>query len=108
MSLPFDLPAFSRGFTALDRGARSVGAEAAIAAAGAIAAVLGVEVTITGRARPVAAGPARPLVQLGVELAALPGSALLEVEPGLVARLVALVSGGAEPVTGATALTPLE
>ena len=108
MALPFDLPAVSRGFAALDRGARAVGAEAARGAAEAIANVLGVEVSITGRARPVAAAPERPLVQLAIELAALPGSALLEVEPGLVARLVALVSGGAELVAGATSLTPLE
>ena len=106
--LPFDLPRVSRGFAALDRGARAIGAEAAAAAARAMAEVLGVEVTLTGSARPVVAAPARPLVQLAVELGALPGSALLEVEPALVARLVGLVSGGGEPVVGATALTPLE
>ena len=108
MALPFDLPPISRGFAALDPGARATGAGAALAAARAIAGVLGVEVTITGSARPVAAAPSRPGPSLAIELAALPGAALLEVEPGLVARLVALVSGGSEPVAGATALTPLE
>jgi type III secretion protein Q len=108
MTFPFDLPLLSRGFAALDRGARATGAEAAAAAAAALTGVLGVEVTLTGSARPVAAAPARPLVSLAIELAALPGSALLEVEPALVARLVALVSGESEPLPGATALTPLE
>jgi type III secretion protein Q len=107
MALPFDLPAVSRGFAALDPGARTIGAEAAAAAALAMAEVLGLEVTLTGSARPVAAAPARPLASLAIELAALPGSAVLEVEPALVARLVWLVSGGVEPA-GATALTPLE
>jgi len=108
MALPFDLPAVSRGHAALDRAARATGVEAAAAAARAIAEVLGVEVALHGIARPVAAAPARPLVRLAVELGALPGSALLEVEPALVARLVAQVSGDPEPVPGATALTPLE
>lgn len=108
MALPFDLPPLSRGFAALDRGARATGAEAAAAAARAMAEVLGVEVVLVGSARPVAAAPARPLIQLAIELGALPGSALLEVEPALVARLVSLVSGGGEPAVGATALTPLE
>jgi type III secretion protein Q len=108
MAFPFDLPLLSRGFAALDRGAVTTGAEAAAAAAAALTGVLGLEVTITGSARPVAAAPARPLVSLAIELAALPGSAVLEVEPALVARLVALVSGEVEPLPGATALTPLE
>ncbi len=108
MALPFDLPSISRGFAALDRGARATGAEAAAAAARALAEVLGVEVTLTGSARPVAAGPARPAVRLAIELAALPGSALLEVDPSLVVRLVGLVSGGGESLAGATSLTPLE
>jgi type III secretion protein Q len=108
MALPFDLPAVSRGFAALDRGARATGAEASAAAARALSEALGVEVTLTGSARPVAAAPARPVVHLAIELAALPGSALLEVDPSLVARLVALVSGGGEPLAGATSLTPLE
>lgn len=108
MSLPFELPSLSRGFTALDPGARALGAEAAEAAARSIGGVLGVEVTLVGTARPVAASPLRPLVSLAIELSALPGAALLEVEAGLVARLVALVAGGTEPLPGATALTPLE
>ena len=108
MPLPFRLPRVSRGFAALDEGARAIGGEAASAAARAMAEVLGVEVTLVGSARPTVAAPARPLIQLAVELGALPGSALLEVEPALVARLVGLVSGGGEPVVGATGLTALE
>jgi type III secretion protein Q len=80
----------------------------AAAAARALSGVLGVEVTLNGTARPVAAAPTRPLLVLAIELAALPGAALLEVEPGLVARLVALVSGAPEPAAGATELTPME
>ena len=108
MALPFDLPSVSRGFATLDPGARATGAEAAAAAARALGEVLGLQVTLSGTARPVVAAPARPLVSLAIELAALPGAALLEVDPGLVARLVALVSGAAEPSVGATELTPLE
>jgi hypothetical protein len=108
MALPFDLPPVSRGFAALDRGARATGVEAAAAAARAMSEVLGVEVTLTGSPRPVAAAPARPLVQLAIELGALPGTALLEVDAALVARLVSLVSGGTEPPVGATSLTALE
>jgi hypothetical protein len=108
MALPFDLPALSRGFAVLEPGARAIGREAAAAAGRALSEVLGVEVTLTGSPRPVAVVPDRPPVSLAIELGALPGSALLEVEPALVARLVALVSGEAEPVVGATALTPLE
>jgi type III secretion protein Q len=106
--LPFHLPPVSLGFAALDHGARATGGEVAAAAARSLAEVLGVEVTLTGSARPVVAAPARPLIRLALELGALPGSALLEVEPALVARLVALVSGGDGSVVGATGLTALE
>jgi type III secretion protein Q len=108
MAFPFELPTVSRGFAALDPGARETGAEAAAAAARALTGVLGVEVTLTCSARPVAAAPARPPLALAIELSALPGAARLEVEPGLVARLVALVSGAPAPAAGATELTPTE
>jgi type III secretion protein Q len=108
MALPFELPPISRGFAALDPGARATGAEAAAAAARSLSGVLGVEVILTGSARPVAAAPARPYLALAIELGALPGAALLEVEPALVARLVALVSGAPAPAAGATELTPME
>jgi hypothetical protein len=108
VTLPFELPQVSRGFALLDGTVRATGAEAAAAAARALAEVLGVEVALSGSARPVEPAPARPLVRLAIELGALPGAAWLEVEPVLVARLVALVSGDPEPVIGATALTPLE
>jgi type III secretion protein Q len=108
MALPFELPGISRGFAALDRGARACGAEAAAAAARAMGEVLGVEVSLTGHPRPVAAASARPSVQLAIELGALPDVALLEVEPLLVARIVSRMSGDAEPAAAATALTPLE
>jgi type III secretion protein Q len=108
MSLPFDLPACSRGFAALGPAARATGCEAASSAARAIGEVLGLEVRLSAHARP--AGPAcgAAVATLPIELAALPGTALLEVEAALVARLVGALAG--EPVRPqpAGALTPLE
>lgn len=109
MALPFDLPACSRGFAALAPAARAAGAEAAKGAARAIGEVLGLEVRLVGRARPASPSAGAAVATLPIELAALPGTALLEVEPALVARLVSALAGeGAPPVAGAGALTPLE
>jgi type III secretion protein Q len=108
MALPFDLPACSRGYAALGAAARAAGAEAALGAARAVGEVLGLEVRLTGRARPAAPAPGAAVAVLPIELAALPGSALLEVEPALVVRLVGLLAGDPVPVAAAGALTPLE
>jgi type III secretion protein Q len=108
MALPFDLPACSRGFAALDPGARGAGLEAAGAAARAMGEVLGVEVALKACARPVAAAIGSAVASLHLELAALPGSALLEVEAGLVVRLVCALSQVAPPFPAASALAPVE
>jgi len=110
MTLPFDLPSVSRGFAALDRGARSAGTEAARLAACAVGEVLGLEVRITGRPHPVAASVAPPAAarRLDIELSALPGGAVLEVDPRLVARVVDALAGAGAPPPAAAELTPLE
>jgi len=108
MSLPFDLPACSRGHAALSPAARAAGQEAAQGAARAIAEILGLEVRLEARAQPVAPAPGAPVASLSIELAALPGWATLEVEPALVARLVGLLADDLGPAPGATTLTPVE
>jgi len=108
MTLPFDLPQVSRGFTALDPGARATGREAALGAARAIGEVLGLEVRLAGAPRPAAPAAGVAAHRLSIELAALPGTALLEVEPLLVARLVDALCGGGAPPPAAATLTPLE
>jgi type III secretion protein Q len=108
MSLPFDLPLLSRGFAALDPGARRAGRAAAEAAAREVGALLGVAVRIEGRPRP--GRPSEPLhgVRLPIELGALPGDALLEIEPSLVAEVVRALSGTSPEGAGATTLSPVE
>jgi type III secretion protein Q len=108
MTLPFDLPQVSRGFAALDAAARAAGREAALGAARAIGEVLGLEVRLAGAPRPAAPADGAAVHRLAVELAALPGDALLEVEPRLVARLVDALGGGGASPPSAAALTPLE
>lgn len=107
MPLPFDLPPLSRGFAALTPAAVAAGARTAAAAGATLSALLGRDVTLRGRACPGVAAPRAVVARVWVELAALPGSAVLEVDPALVVQLVAELAGGpAEP--GATALTPIE
>lgn len=108
MPLPFDLPACSRGHAALGPAARATGEAAAQGAARAMGEVLGVAVRLTGRARPAEAAPGAGLVPLAIDLTALPGGALLEVEAGLVARLVGALAGDPAPTPAAASLTPLE
>jgi type III secretion protein Q len=106
MPLPFDLPALSRGFAELSATARTAGSEIAAAAAGALAAVVGGEVTVRARAVP-GGEPRAGVARLGIELAALPGTAVLEVEPALVASLVDRLAGGPGACVAA-ALTAVE
>ena len=108
MALPFDLPALSRGFADLGPAARASGAECAAAAARSLGALLLSEVSVRGRATPGAGPPRTPSVRLGIELAALPAMAAIEVEPALAARLVDVLAGGRGDVPGAVALTPVE
>ncbi len=108
MPLPFDLPVVSRGYAELDQATRAAGARAADQASRALAAVLGTEVRLSARAVPGRASPGSACASVALELRALPGTALLEVDAALVARLVdGLAGGGGDPVA-ATALTPVE
>lgn len=108
MSLPFDLPALSRGFAELTPAARAAAREAAAGSARTLSGLIGRDVALTAVALP-GAPPARIAVaRLGLELAAVPAAAVLEVEPALVVRLVDVLSGGRGPPVGATALTPIE
>lgn len=108
MSLPFDLPALSRGFAELGSGARALGAEVAAQAARSLSSLLAREVRIEGRAVPAAPAARAPAARVGIDLPAVPAQAQLEVEPALVVRLVDLLAGGAGSADGATALTPIE
>lgn len=107
MTLPFDLPLLSRGHAALTPAARAAGGEAAAGAAHALSALLGVEVSVLGRALPGSAQP-RSAARVTLDLGALPGAAVLEVEPALIARIVDLMAGGDGQAVVATALTPVE
>jgi type III secretion protein Q len=108
MALPFDLPGVSRGYADLGREARWIGARAAEGAAAALARLLGCEVAIEGRALPGPDPHAIGCGRLGLALGAVPGAGGLEVEAGLVARLVDRLAGGPGDAEGATALTQLE
>jgi type III secretion protein Q len=70
--------------------------------------VLGLEVRLVGRARLVEPASGTPAALLHLELSALPGSALLEVEPALVVRLVEALAGGDPVPRQASALTAVE
>lgn len=108
MALPFDLPLLSLGHSALTPAARGAGGEAAAAAARALSDLLGVEVSLCGRALPGSALPRSAAARVVLELGALPGTAVLEVEPSLVARTVDLMAGGSGETALATTLTPVE
>ena len=107
MPLPFDLPQISRGYAALGPEARETGSRAARAAETALSALLGREVTVRGRACPGAAGPRPASARVGIALTALPGTAALEVDAGLVVALVAALAGGPAEADAAV-LTPVE
>jgi type III secretion protein Q len=108
MPLPFDLPALSRGFAELTPGARSAGHEIAAAASRALGAILGCDVVISARALPGRAAPGAAVARVALDLGALPGSAVLDVDAALVVALVDRLAGGAGAAASATALTPVE
>jgi hypothetical protein len=108
MSLPFDLPFLTRGFAELTPGARANGSDAAAQAARALGALLGSDAAITARAVPGRTASRAAVARVGLELGALPGAAVLEVEAGLVVALVDRLAGGPGAPAGATALTPVE
>lgn len=106
--LPFDLPAVSRGFAALTPAASAVGTRTAEAAAAALAALLGRDVSVQARPSPGAAAPRAAVARVALDFAAVPAAAILEVEPGLVVALVDALAGGNGAARGATTLTPIE
>jgi type III secretion protein Q len=105
--LPFDLPVLSRGFAALGPAARGAGGRAAQAASASLAALLGCEVSVRGRAGPGVATVRPTCAGVDLSLTALPDAARLEVEAGLVVAVVAALAGAAA-APGATTLTPVE
>ena len=108
MALPFDLPVLSRGFAALNPGARASGARAAEAIQRALTALVGRSICV--RARPSAglAAPRSAVARVALDLTAVPASAVLEIEPALVVSVVDALAGGGGETTAATALTPVE
>ncbi len=106
--LPFELPVVSRGHAALTPGACAAGLAAAERIAAGLSEFLLVPVRIEARPLP---GPARPLAgatRLAIDLAALPGAAVLELESAFVARVVDRFAGGDGQLPAALALTPME
>jgi hypothetical protein len=108
MPLPFDLPGLSRGYAALTPAARALGSECAASVARSLSAVIGRELRVEGRAVPAAPAPRAAAARLAIELGALPGRAVLEVEAALVVRLVDVLAGGTGGGATAAALTPVE
>jgi type III secretion protein Q len=108
MPLPFDLPTLSRGFAELTGAAARAGEAAAASAAAALSSLLGAPVSIPARAAPGLPASRPAVARLGLELAALPASAVMEVDPSWVVRVVDLLAGGPGAPEAASALTPVE
>lgn len=105
---PLQLPTLTAGFAAVNSAARAIGEGAAESAAVALSATLGHPVRLVGSARPISFTPAIGSARLGLALAALPASGLLEVDARFAASVVDLLAGGSGRVTGGLALTPIE
>jgi hypothetical protein len=108
LALPFDLPLVSRGHGALTPGACAAGIAAAERIAAALSEFLLVPVRVEGRPLPGLARPLAGAARLALDLAALPGGAVLELEAGFVARVVDRFAGGDGRLPAALALTPME
>jgi type III secretion protein Q len=108
MALPFELPTLSRGFAELTPGARALGNRACVEAAHALSALTGAEVTVAGRPMPCVPTPAAGAGRLRVDLSALPGIAVLEVEASLAVALLDRLCGGPGTLSPAASFTPLE
>jgi type III secretion protein Q len=106
--LPFELALISRGFAELSRDAASLGFQAAERAASALGQLLGCEVQISGRALPGCSADGTGCARVVFDLPALPGTAVVEIDAGLVARAVDRLACGTGEPPGATALTPIE
>jgi type III secretion protein Q len=108
MTLPLELPTVSRGFALLTPGVVALGRRAASEVANALATLTGAAVTMTGRALPVVPAPGAGVGRLRVELAALPGTAVVEVDAPLAVALLDRLCGGEGAPTPAASTTPLE
>ncbi len=106
--LPFDLAPITRGFAELTSAAALVGGQAAECVASALGRLLGCEVRISGRALPGHSADGTATARLVFDLPALPGTAAIEIDAGLIARAVDRLAGGTGEPPGATALTPVE
>lgn len=107
-ALPFELPVVSPGFAALGEGARVAGMRALAAVSAALAPHLGGAVRIGARPLPGCPSATAGTARLGIDLPALPSSAVVEIEAALIARVVDRLAGGAGEVAGALSLTPIE
>ncbi|HSM93693.1 MAG TPA: FliM/FliN family flagellar motor switch protein [Anaeromyxobacteraceae bacterium] len=108
MPLPFELPSVSRGFALLSPGAREIGLRAAGEVSRALATLTGGAVSLSAEPRPGVPAPGAAMSRLRVELAALPGTATLEVEAALAVALLDRLCGGPGLPAPATSATPLE
>lgn len=108
MPLPFDLVPLSRGFAAVTPAARSAGGRVAAEACRALGRLLGGDVSVEARPVPGVPAPRSPAARLGLDLPALPGTAVLEAEPSLVVAIVDALAGGSGGPAAASALTPVE
>jgi type III secretion protein Q len=108
MALPFELPSLSRGFAELTPGARALGQRACAEAARALSALTGAAVTVAGRPMPCVPSPAAGVGRLRIDLSALPGIAVLEVEASLAVALLDRLCGGPGAPAPASSFTPLE
>ena len=106
--LPFELPSVSRGYAELGRDGRAAGLRAAEGAARALSHLVGCELAIEGRALPGSDAPGLGCGRLGLVLGAVSAAGVLEVDAGLVVRLVDRLAGGPGDAVGASGLTPLE
>src|SRR5204862_5425490 len=99
-SLPFELPAISAGYAELTGSSRAVGERLARSVSSALSSQLGRPVRVSGRPLPGKPGSAVGCARVAFELPALPATAVLEVEAGLVARIVDRLAGGDGTVAG--------
>jgi type III secretion system YscQ/HrcQ family protein len=106
--LPLHLETVSAGFAALTPSAREAGAAIACAAAGALAAELGVPVRIEALPVPGIPSPALATSALTFELATPGGRLVLEVDARLASGLAAILGGGDGDVAPARAVIPVE
>jgi type III secretion protein Q len=107
-ALPFELPQVSAALALVTPRLCEVGRRAAEAVARELAALLGAEVEIQGAPLPTPPTSAAWSARLPLELAALPGLAVLDVEPALAASVLDRLAGGSAPLRPRLEATPLE